>query len=315
LSALSLVFAGLISLSAVPASADATIGQAPSDETVATVNGVKITRQTLDKIMQQGGQEQAESPEATRALLDKLIEVELVAQQAEKEGAADDPDFKFAMEMLKKQQLYVTEVRKKIIEGVKVTPEDEKAYYEKNKDKFQAGEEVKASHILVDAEEDAKSIKARLDKGEDFAAVAKEKSKCPSAPRGGDLGFFGKGRMVPEFEKAAFSLKVGEVSAPVKTQFGWHVIKVTERKEASVKTFDEVKDEIGQRLMQEKQKAAYDDLLAKLRAQSKVEINETALQEKKPAGAGAADGSKEGSEPEAIKKDKPEEGAGQAPAK
>jgi len=90
--------------------------------------------------------------------------------------------------------------------------------------------EVRASHILVVTEKEAKQVKARLDRGEDFAEVAKEVSKCPSAARGGDLGFFGRGAMVPEFEKAAFALEVGEVSGPVKTQFGWHIIMVTDKK-------------------------------------------------------------------------------------
>lgn len=90
--------------------------------------------------------------------------------------------------------------------------------------------QIKASHILVDTEEEAKSLREKILAGEDFAAVAKQSSKCPSGANGGDLGYFGKGMMVPEFEKAAFSLPVGEVSQPVKTQFGWHLIKVTDKR-------------------------------------------------------------------------------------
>lgn len=89
---------------------------------------------------------------------------------------------------------------------------------------------VRASHILVDTKQEAESLKSRIDKGESFETLAKEYSKCPSGQKGGDLGFFEKGQMVPEFEKAAFSLPVGKVSEPVQTQFGWHLIKVTDKK-------------------------------------------------------------------------------------
>lgn len=89
---------------------------------------------------------------------------------------------------------------------------------------------VKASHILVPTEEEAQTVKTMLDEGEDFAMLARQYSKCPSKAAGGDLGYFKRGQMVKEFEKAAFSLPVGQVSEPVQTQFGWHIIKVTDRR-------------------------------------------------------------------------------------
>ena len=246
---------------------------------VATVNGRSITKGLLDKVMEQApaGTQTGDEEQSRRNVLQKLIEIEMISQQAEKDGMDKTTEFTMAMEMLKKQQLYVAYIRKEVIETAKVTPEEAKAYYDKNQAEFIAGEEIKASHILVDSEEDAKKIKARIDKGEDFGTVAKEVSKCPSAPRGGDLGYFGKGKMVPEFEKAAFALKNGEVSAPVKTQFGWHIIKVTDRKESKTRPYDEVKEEITAKLTQEKQKKAYEALLAKLKAGSDVKINENVL--------------------------------------
>lgn len=90
--------------------------------------------------------------------------------------------------------------------------------------------EVRASHILVSSEQEAKDLKNRIDQGEDFGQLAKQHSQCPSGQSGGDLGFFGKGMMVPEFEKAAFDSQVNQCSDPVKTQFGYHLIKVTEQK-------------------------------------------------------------------------------------
>jgi peptidyl-prolyl cis-trans isomerase C len=277
---LAVLLSGAFSYAADDAAKSAPTEQPAAVTEVASVNGQKIASDVLDRLMKQapqGAMAAEATPEAKRALLDKLIEVELVSQEAEKEGVANEPDFKFAMDMLKKQQLYVALIKKKVIDTVKVTPEETKADYDKNKDQYKVGEELKASHILVDTEDDAMKIKERIDKGEAFDAVAKDKSKCPSASRGGDLGYFGKGRMVPEFEKAAFALKDGEVSAPVKTQFGWHIIKVTGRKPASVKSYDDVKGDIEQRLLQDKQKKAYEDMMASLKSAADIKINDTAL--------------------------------------
>jgi len=296
----SVMAAGLIAFSAVPAAlaaesapAKAASAQSMGADVVATVNGKNITADLLDKVMQQApaGTPVAD-PAAKRGVLEKLIEVEVVAQEAEKQGMADTDEFKLNMEMLRKQQLYVSLMRKAVIDSVKVTPEEVKAAYEKDKAKYVASEEVQASHILVDTEEEAKKIKEQLDKGADFAALAKEKSKCPSAPRGGDLGSFGRGRMVPEFEKAAFALKVGEISAPVKTQFGWHIIKVTGTKAAKTKEFDEVKAEIEPKLLQEKQKKAYDELMASLKAKADVKVNEELFKAKEQPKEDAVKGEK-----------------------
>ncbi|ABO65946.1 MULTISPECIES: peptidylprolyl isomerase [Geobacillus] len=126
---------------------------------------------------------------------------------------------------------------KAAIEDIKVTDKELKEYYDNYKPK------VRASHILVEDEKTAKEVKAKLDKGEDFAKLAKEYSQDPgSASNGGDLGWFGAGKMVKEFEEAAYKLKVGEVSDPIKTDYGYHIIKVTDKEKK--KTFDKMKEEI-----------------------------------------------------------------------
>jgi foldase protein PrsA len=120
---------------------------------------------------------------------------------------------------------------------IKVTEEEMKKYYDELKP------EIRASHILVDDEKTAKEVKAKLDQGEDFEKLAKEYSKDPgSAEKGGDLGWFGPGKMVKQFEDAAYALKVGEISGPVKSDFGYHIIKLTDKKEK--KPFEKMKDEI-----------------------------------------------------------------------
>jgi peptidyl-prolyl cis-trans isomerase C len=282
-------------------------------DTVATVNGQAIPAQLLDKVMTQVNSDSGQpvTPDMKKQVLDKLVEIELVSQEAKKEGLEKDPDFVFGMEMIKKQQLYTALVKKAILDKVKVSPEEVAKNYEDNKDKYKAEEEIKASHILVDTEEEAKKIKERLDKGEDFAEVAKASSKCPSASRGGDLGFFGKGRMVPEFEKAAYALKEGEVSAPVKTQFGWHIIKVTGRHEAKQKPLDEVKAEVEQKLLQDSQKKAYDELMARLKKEGDVKINETAIAAPPDKEKDKDAGAKETGAAKAAEPKKPETGNNQ----
>ena len=139
-------------------------------------------------------------------------------------------------------------------------PEDEaKKIYDAKVAGMKPEEEIHARHILVATEAEAKEIQERLKKGEDFATVAKEKSKDPSA-EGGDLGFFGRGQMLKPFEDAAFQLKEGEISNPVQTQFGWHIIKVEEKRTRPLPTFDQVKDTIVSQLTQQKAKQTLKDL-------------------------------------------------------
>ena len=165
-----------------------------------------------------------------------------------------------------------------------VTEEEAKKFYEENKTEFTQPETVKASHILFrvnkeDSEEvvdqklkAAQGAEARAKKGEDFTTLAKELSEEPGAKEsGGDLGFFPKDRMVPEFAEAAFNEKVGEVSNPVRTQFGWHVIKVTEKKPAGTLPYDEVKSQVMTYLKSKKQEEAAQDVLKSLRDSAKIE--------------------------------------------
>jgi foldase protein PrsA len=157
---------------------------------------------------------------------------------------------------------------------VKISEDEIKKYFDQNKDQLNEPEQVRASHILVDTLDEANQVEARLKKGEDFAKVAKEVSKDPgSASKGGDLGYFTRGKMVPEFEQAAFSLKVGEISAPVKTQFGYHIIKVTDHKAAKTAQLSDpdVRKKIEDALKQQKAKQPQ-EVLDELRKEDPVEI-------------------------------------------
>ena len=155
------------------------------------------------------------------------------------------------------------------------TDKQVKAYFDKNKSKF-SKKEVKAAHILMKEEKDAKKVLAEATKkGADFAALAKKHSTGPSGPRGGDLGFFGPGRMVPAFEKAAFATKKGVVHPKlVKTQFGFHIIKVTDLKGGDKVDFKTVKEDVKTGLERE----IRTNLTADLRKNHKVKVNDKALE-------------------------------------
>ena len=199
-------------------------------------------------------------------LVQQLVERRLVLLAAEAENLGDDP----------KVASRVAQARDRILEQVYVankidavaTEEELRARYEAEKSKVKGPEEVRASHILVESQEEADAIVAELNKGGDFAAIAKEKSKGPSGAKGGDLGYFTKDKMVPEFANAAFAMKAGEVSAPVKTGFGWHVIKVVDRRQGAGPSFAERAPALRQALAQ----TVAENLLAELAKGAEVEV-------------------------------------------
>lgn len=181
--------------------------------------------------------------------------------------------------------------------ALKIADDEAQKYFDENKKRFTTKERVKAAHILIKASGDDKAkldeAKKKVDgiykeasaKGADFAALAKAKSEGPSAPRGGDLGWFTRGRMVKEFEEAAFKMKPGEVSKPVQTKFGYHIIKVTEREEEGEKKFDEVKEDIVKRLEARKFREARESFIAGLKKDGKVEVLEKIVIPATPASA------------------------------
>lgn len=154
---------------------------------------------------------------------------------------------------------------------ITLSDDDINAYYEQNKSQYAEAEQVRASHILVNTKEEADAILAQLKAGGDFAAIAKEKSlDTQTKDKGGDLGYFGRGEMDPEFEKVAFSLPVGQLSDLVKTSYGYHIIKVIDHKQARQYTLDEVKDRVRQDLLNSRISERYPDWVAGLKAKAKI---------------------------------------------
>ncbi|MBR5527967.1 MAG: peptidylprolyl isomerase [Clostridia bacterium] len=161
----------------------------------------------------------------------------------------------------------------KAVENVKVTDEDAKKFFEENKSQLVSGESVNASHILVDSEEKANEILAKINAGEiSFEDAARANSSCPSSEQGGNLGEFTRGQMVPEFDEACFSMAVGEVRGPVKTQFGYHLIKLNAKNEAAPLEYDAIADQIKQKLVSDKQQEAYRSKINQLKILYPVDI-------------------------------------------
>lgn len=235
---------------------------------VATVNGQPITQADLavaadDPALSLPGVDEAQKK---NLLVDYMVDLKVGAQAAEAAKVGETADFKRKLAYFRDKLLlddYLEQEAKKA-----VTPEAEHAIYDQSVKLMKPEEEIHARHILVDNEAEAKKIAARIKGGEDFAKVAAETSKDPgSKAEGGDLGWFTKERMVPDFAAAAFAMKPGQVSDPVKTQFGWHVIKVEEVRTKPQPTFDELKDQIDQHLIRK----AQHDMILKLRAEAKID--------------------------------------------
>jgi peptidyl-prolyl cis-trans isomerase C len=244
------------------------------DKVVATINGEVITEADI-ALAESGLDRQFDrlTPEQRRvAALSALIEIKLLAAEAEKQGLADSETFKRQMAFLRERALHSELIQKEVL--ATISEEEVRARYDKELAETPPQNEVRARHILVKTREEAEEIISALNDGGDFEALAKEKSTDGAASQGGDLGYFGPGRMVPEFEKAAFALEVGAHSQePVETQFGFHVIKVEDKRAIQPPAFEDVKERVRNLMQREK----YLKLVADHREAANVEISDPAL--------------------------------------
>ena len=248
---------------------------------IAKVNKDKLTQEDfLAEIgrVPEWARGQFEGQEGKEKFLDELIKRELIHQDAVQMKLDKDKDYISKVKEFEKMTLVSLVLQKEIEEKANVSDEEVKAFFKENEAKFRIGTEIRASHILVETEDQAKNIITRINKGETFEKMAKAYSKdTGSAERGGDLGFFGRGKMVPEFEQAAMSLKVGGLSGPVKTRFGFHVIKLAAIKEGAPANFDQSKDSIHKQLISTKRKQLFDSYIEKLQSSGKIEKDQKVL--------------------------------------
>ena len=262
------------------------------DKVVATVGDMQIHQWELDMAEDSLDPQFAKMPEAQRrvAALSTAIDVKMLAKKAEEAGLQKSEEFKREMQFTRERTLHNLYFKNKIVDTI--SDADIKARYDKEIAAQAPEEEVKARHILVKTKKEAEDIIKQLDNGADFAKLAKENSTGPSAAKGGELGYFTKGQMVPAFEKAAFSLKPGQYTEePVKTQFGWHVIQVEDKRKAPPPPLDQVSNQVKEVLMRER----YLKVLQSARDQMKVDIKDPDLKKAYDAlnaSAPAADGTK-----------------------
>jgi len=243
-------------------------GAALADPKVlAKVDGAPITEDDVADAMADIGPglpQKLEGPAKQKYVLDYLIDLKLAAKKAEADKLTDTPDFQRKMTYYR-DKLAMEQLLGSVAKAATTEEAERKAYDEAAKAE-PPQEEIHARHILLPTEEEAKAALARVKGGEDFAKVATELSKDPGG-EGGDLGWFTKDRMVPEFSEAAFKLEPGQISDPVKTQFGWHVIKVEEKRNRKAPDFDQVKSQIETYVTRKAQA----DYVAKLREAAKIE--------------------------------------------
>ena len=234
---------------------------------LAKVNGAEIRQSDVTLAEEELGPSLAQMDPATKKdnVLSFLIDMKIVSKAAEDKKIENSEDFKkrlaFTRSRLLMDSLLASEGK------AATTDEAMKKVYEDAAKQISGEQEVHARHILVETEDEAKAVEDELKKGADFAELAKKKSKDPGASDGGDLGFFTKDQMVPEFSAVAFALEPGKISDPVKSQFGWHVIKVEEKRSRKAPEFDQVKSQIETYVTRKAQA----DYVAKLREAAKVE--------------------------------------------
>lgn len=241
---------------------------------LATVNGREITEADLNAALTRLPRDRKQyfmSEEGKKQMIQQLVTWELMYDFALENNLDKKEEYLTQLEEAKKgilSQMVINDV----LSNVSVDEKEIEEYYNANKERFSEGEQVSARHILVDSEEKANEIVDAINKGMSFEEAAKTYSTCPSKEQGGSLGHFGRGMMVPEFEEAAFSLAQGVLSKPVKTQFGYHVIIVDHKHEAGVKPLSEVKSQVSQMLVQEKQNKTYMNFVEGLQSKYKVEM-------------------------------------------
>ncbi|WP_277221916.1 peptidylprolyl isomerase [Peptoniphilus vaginalis] len=245
------------------------------DKVLAEVNGKKITGvdynlfiDSLNPQLKQyfGGEE------LNKDVVNELVYQALLYEDAMEKGMDKEDEFIQVVEKTKESMLK-TYALGKLLATAEVKDEDIKKFYEENKDAFKQAESADASHILVEEEDKAREIYEKIKNGGDFEELAREFSTCPSKEKGGDLGTFTRGQMVKEFEDAVFENEVGTITEPVKTQFGYHIIKVNKKNPARELTFDEVKDKIVEQVRRQKEQEIYNKKITELKDKYEVKMN------------------------------------------
>ncbi len=206
-----------------------------------------------------------------------MVDERFLEKEAKKRGILNLPDVKALLRQAQRKIIIAKLIEMEVDKKVSLAPEEAEKYYEAHREQFMTPPLFRASHILVKTDDEAQAIRSQLSNGADFAKLAREKSIDSTAVRGGDLGFFQKGQLIPEFEAVAFRLSPGETSDVFQTQFGYHIIQLTDRAEPKLRDFKSVKPAVDKQLINEKRAGLYRALVTRLKAGSKIEIDEKSL--------------------------------------
>ena len=239
----------------------------PTARVLANVNGKPITEEDVNRfIMAMGRNGQAyNNPQGRAAVLEQLIAQRLFLLDAQRNLLEREQAFKDQLAVVK-EQLLMEYAISKCVDSVRVTEDEVRSYYDSHKDEMTEGETVNASHILVDSEEKANELLAAIQAGDiSFEDAARDNSSCPSSSQGGNLGDFGRGQMVPEFDQACFEMEEGEVRGPIKTQFGYHLIRLNKKNPAETLSYNDVRAQLYEQITRERQQAAYQSKINQLK--------------------------------------------------
>lgn len=258
-------------------------------EVLAKIGTKTITVADLDRLI--GFHDPAQrkmienNPQIKESLLWQMVRSQAVAEVARKKGFDKRPEIKAQQELMVQNFLAAVYLQKEVVDKVTISDEKARAYYQDHQDDFRTPEMVRARHILIGknasaGEEEKKKLKEKaeavlkkLKEGQDFAKTANEMSDDPGTKdKGGDLDFFPRGTMIPAFEEAAFALKPGEMSGIVETEFGYHIIKVEEKKEAVLEPYEKIRDKVKEKALQERKKAAVSEFVEKALKEAKAEV-------------------------------------------
>lgn len=239
---------------------------------VAIVGSEKLTLGDLNRMWEELSP-QVKGSMRKEDLLNRWIDIQLLWLEARRKGVERDKNFRKRLNEVKKQIAAEELIRKEIVEKIVVSEGEIKEYYEKNISSFLEPEKIRVRHIMTSTEEKAKEVLEKLNAGGNFEQIAKQYSEDPMSKEiGGDIGFIQRGDVLKEFEDAAFKLGVGEISPIIKTQFGYHIIRVDERVERRQKGLEEVKDEIKSKILLERQRKAFDEMMEVLRRKTKIKV-------------------------------------------
>ena len=256
-------------------------GREPSleDKALVTVADKSITiKDFKNKFSKLPKHYQAVAEKNKKNLLDDMIVESLFLEDAVRKGLDKDKEIKDILVEARKKIIIAKFVKTEVDDKVKVSEDEMKAFYEEHKDEFKAPEMWRASHILVASEGEAKDVVAELSKGNLFEDIARAKSIDATSSRGGDVGYFRKGQVVPEFENTCTSLSVGQTSAIVHTQFGYHIIKLTDKKSEALEPYESAKPKIENALKLKKRNELFDKLVISLKEKYRVRVEDDAIE-------------------------------------